>query len=880
MKNNLNGPQTFLPHGRQLEDMQRRAKDAEQECARLAARVDALESSNSWRLTTPLRVLVRAGIYMLGLAYRAVSFLRQLPSLLSACQQPKKRDRRIPTARTDMGNALPAEHLPRRFLIVAETSIPQCMRYRVTQKADALAAMGYPTTIVSWRDASRCIQELTAHGCVLFYRTPAVPHIVALARQAKAAGMKTFFEIDDLVFDVDAYSLNSNLRSQPPEQRTTLLQGAHLYRDMIHHVDGAVASTQLIADRLAGSGAKEVLLVSNALDKIHLAASGRAFPKAIGGAVTIVYGSGTDTHDADFALAADSLARVMHEHANVRLVLMGPLKLPHALASFTNRVIRIPLMDVDDYQACLARCDISIAPLEPGVFNDAKSNIKFLEASVLGIPSVCSPAAEFARVIRDGENGFLASTAEDWYEKLSRLVSDADLRERIGKRAKTDVLRKFHPGHLTRRQLEALVHAAFPAPREGGPTPLRVLVVNVHFAPESFGGATIVAEQLSAELAQMPGTAVSVFTGTHSSASPQGTLLRYAWKNLPVYATRLTAPRETGHDHENPRVARLFAEVLNLVQPDVIHFHCVQMLSADLVKVAQSRGIPHVVTLHDAWWICERQFMLTKDGQHCGQPGVDPFKCVGCTPDAGFTQRRFNRLWDILKAASVLLAPSEAFRDLYVRTGVNPECIRVSKNGVLPPRAPARIRKATACNPPITFAFLGGRGAHKGYFWLQEIFSGIDESNYRLKVADLSLIHGHRSIDPAEWKIAGTIDITAPYDQSTVDDYFADIDVLLFPSLWRESFGLTVREALLRDVWVISTDCGGPTEDLEHGVNADIVPMGETKAFRAAILTVLRNPARIRSHINPHKRKIRSFAEQALETRNILASVAGTEMGG
>ena len=50
------------------------------------------------------------------------------------------------------------------------------------------------------------------------------------------------------------------------------------------------------------------------------------------------------------------------------------------------------------------------------------------------------------------------------------------------------------------------------------------------------------------------------------------------------------------------------------------------------------------------------------------------------------------------------------------------------------------------------------------------------------------------------------------YRQDEMDAFFSAIDVLLFPSQWKESFGLTVREALARDVWVIATDCGGPAE--------------------------------------------------------------------
>jgi glycosyltransferase involved in cell wall biosynthesis len=37
-----------------------------------------------------------------------------------------------------------------------------------------------------------------------------------------------------------------------------------------------------------------------------------------------------------------------------------------------------------------------------------------------------------AQLIRDGENGLLASTEEDWVEKLTMLINSEELRRRLG----------------------------------------------------------------------------------------------------------------------------------------------------------------------------------------------------------------------------------------------------------------------------------------------------------------------------------------------------------------------------------------------------------------------------------------------------------------
>ena len=63
------------------------------------------------------------------------------------------------------------------------------------------------------------------------------------------------------------------------------------------------------------------------------------------------------------------------------------------------------------------------------------------------------------------------------------------------------------------------------------------------------------------------------------------------------------------------------------------------------------------------------------------------------------------------------------------------------------------------------------------------------------------------------------------YSQDDLDGFFAEIDVLLFLSQWKETFGLTIREALARGIRVMQTDSGGTTEH-SGGDLVEIMPMG------------------------------------------------------
>jgi glycosyltransferase involved in cell wall biosynthesis len=96
---------------------------------------------------------------------------------------------------------------------------------------------------------------------------------------------------------------------------------------------------------------------------------------------------------------------------------------------------------------------------------------------------------------------------------------------------------------------------------------------------------------------------------------------------------------------------------------------------------------------------------------------------------------------------------------------------------------------------------------------------------------------------------------------SSLDDFYASIDVLVLPSREHDPFGLVVAEAMMRGIPVIVTDACGVAGYLKDGVDALIVEANEPHALADAIRRIL----------EPNFRKV--LGEQGRATARKLFSI-------
>lgn len=90
---------------------------------------------------------------------------------------------------------------------------------------------------------------------------------------------------------------------------------------------------------------------------------------------------------------------------------------------------------VDKMPTFMDEADFMLVPLNDNLYNRSKSGTKFLEASSYKIPGVWQDIRQYRELVKHGHNGFLATTEDDWYNSITKLLKDAKLRQSMGEEA-------------------------------------------------------------------------------------------------------------------------------------------------------------------------------------------------------------------------------------------------------------------------------------------------------------------------------------------------------------------------------------------------------------------------------------------------------------
>jgi GT2 family glycosyltransferase/glycosyltransferase involved in cell wall biosynthesis len=252
------------------------------------------------------------------------------------------------------------------------------------------------------------------------------------------------------------YDLDDDLRQIPRDHPDAALLRPRrkVVSRLVRDADAVWVSTPALAQALL-SVRNNLHVVENGIDeRLWLAAPSPVPPRQ--GPVRVLF-MGTMTHDADFAMVGNALARLKAVYGEfVSIDLLGITGKPN-VPDWVNRV-SMPIHASSGYPGFVnwitqQHWDVGIAPLADTTFNRCKSALKALDYAALGLPVLASDGPAYRGSPADGPGGWLVpDDSNAWFVALVRLVSDGTLRRRLAGAAREAVVGSTLAAQAERRR--------------------------------------------------------------------------------------------------------------------------------------------------------------------------------------------------------------------------------------------------------------------------------------------------------------------------------------------------------------------------------------------------------------------------------------------
>ncbi|MDG1050212.1 MAG: glycosyltransferase family 4 protein, partial [Planctomycetota bacterium] len=393
--------------------------------------------------------------------------------------------------------------------------------------------------------------------------------------------------------------------------------------------------------------------------------------------------------------------------------------------------------------------------------------------------------------------------------------------------------------------------------------------------PDTWAGTEVYTLNLAQEMKRR-GHEVTILTRAPAAGDePEFSLREDEFEGLPVL--RMTHGLDHGSLRESfikegPEAA--FRQVLDRVEPDLVHFQHLIHLSAGLVEIARGRGLATVVTCHDYWGLCPRVQMIRPDGSICASNMGSG--CFLCIKERGLDQveraarldgtlgagRALSALADTVKefkaspelaqrraseyselrsrevevpaayaAADLRISPSRFLREMYLADGgFDPHTFLFSDNGMRTDHVEA-LEKTADPDGKVRFGFVGTLVWYKGGETLVQAMRLLQERGLGERVH----LDIHGGFDPdkdehhrhlADLAEGAPVTFHGRFDNGRLSEVYADLDALVVPSLWYENSPITIHEAYLTGTPVLASDRGGMAEFVRDGVDGLLFELG------------------------------------------------------
>lgn len=244
----------------------------------------------------------------------------------------------------------------------------------------------------------------------------------------KRRGKKIVFDFDDAIYANPWIHNKQRLDSQIPLYDLVVIENTYTREYIYEH------------------GNENVLIITGPID------CKRYYPKNHDKKDEIVIGwIGSPSTQEYLNMLEDVFKRLPIVHKKLVFELVGVQKMDFNVDSLRQKrwSLKTEVSDLQNF-------DIGIMALPDNEWTRGKGGYKLLQYMAVGIPYVASPVGINKELTIEGENGFLATSKEEWYEKLSLLVENPSLRRKMGTIGRDFVVKNYSFEVAAPRLLSAL----------------------------------------------------------------------------------------------------------------------------------------------------------------------------------------------------------------------------------------------------------------------------------------------------------------------------------------------------------------------------------------------------------------------------------------
>lgn len=337
---------------------------------------------------------------------------------------------------------------------------------------------------------------------------------------------------------------------------------------------------------------------------------------------------------------------------------------------------------------------------------------------------------------------------------------------------------------------------------------------------------------------------------------------------------------------DNPRLhyddshleSKIIEEVIK-IKPDIVHIQTCFGISTKIIPLIENMGIKTIVHLHDYFCFCPKQTLFREDlYTYCYEPGKDCAECLGSKVSNDEFLKRLEENIKNYNSSTKIIAVSNYTKKISAKLGLDENKISVIINGVNSQLLCNRKRllKAQECdNDKLRFIHISSCSPLKGVINIVKAFREIDE--VREGRVELS-IYGAKSIMYEKLRELSanieSIKIYPPYTYQEFNNMFDSVDIAILPSLWWDTFPLTVFECMAYGLPVIGTKESGMSEAIIDKFNGFLINPHNLNEIKELVKYLYKNPKLVSElKTNVANFKIRTFNDVEHDVMEIYRQV-------